>query len=127
MVPQGTPLPPDATPLPAKAGATAAAAPAPAAAVTPSQLQGLKKDLTALLQEGCADVDEAMALAVTTNLGVQLAEGETGACYHHVPGPDDVVDPAPCVFFSRDVEAGSWGDFQGTTTVERSRNGEVLR
>ena len=69
VVPQGILLPLDATPLPAKASAATTTAPPLAAATTCSQLQGLKKDLTALLQEGGADIDEAMALVVMTNLG----------------------------------------------------------
>ena len=48
-VPQGTPLPPEAVPLPPRAPAASAAPAKPASAVTPDQLQGLKKDLTALL------------------------------------------------------------------------------
>ena len=86
----------------------------------------MKKDLTALMQEYSADIDEAMALAVITNLGIQLTEGEGGACYHHMPGPNDAIDPTPCVFFSCNVEAGAWGHFQGTTAVKCSCNGEVL-
>ena len=126
-VPQSTPLPPDATPLPAKSSAATTLAPPSTAAITSSQLQGLKKGLTALLQEDGADINETMAPAVMTNLGVQLAKGEGEACYHHVPGPDDVIDPAPCIFFSHDVEADAWADFQGTTTVEHSWNREVLQ
>ena len=70
VVPQGTPLPPDATPLPSKSSAATTLAPPSAAAITSSQLQGLKNDLTALLQEDGADVNKAMALGVMTNLGV---------------------------------------------------------